>query len=360
MGFQIIKPNTNFDFIGVRRIAYLISFAIILAGLGSLLVKGGPQYGIDFAGGMIVQVKFDRQVEVGQIKDALGGTDLPGLVVQRFGQEKDNEFLIRTSTADIPSETVRQRISDAISSNLPGQQFEVQRLEMVGPKVGADLRTKALEALFYAILLIAIYISGRFEQRWFAALAMAGGLATGIYVLKLLGVPMNWLILAAMLITIGLCWFLKLSFAMGAIISLGHDVLITVGVFSVLNKEFDLTIIAALLTIIGYSLNDTIIVFDRIRENMKGRKREDFAEIINASINQTLSRTILTSGTTLVIILGLWIFGGGVIQDFALALLIGIGIGTFSSIFVASPILLSFGPGSSLDDRREREAEAAR
>lgn len=356
MGFQIIKPNTNFDFIGIRRIAYLISLTVILAGLGSLLVKGGPQYGIDFAGGMIVQIKFDQQVEVGQIKSALGDTDLPGLVVQRFGQEGDNEFLVRTSASDIPSDTVRKRVSDALSEDLPGQSFEVQRLEMVGPKVGSDLRSKALEAVFYAVLIIAIYISGRFEQRWFAAIAMAAGLAGGIYVLKLFGIPMAWLILAAMLITVGLCWFLKLSFALGAVVSLAHDVLITMGVFSVLGKEFDLTTIAAILTIIGYSLNDTIIVFDRIRETMKGRAREDFATTINASINQTLSRTILTSGTTLVVILCLWMFGGGVIHDFALALLVGIGTGTYSSIFVAAPILLSFGPGSSLDERKKVEA----
>lgn len=359
MGFQIIKPNTNFDFIGVRRIAYIVSMAILLAGLGSLLVKGGPQYGIDFAGGMIVQVKFNQPIDVAELKGALGDTDLPGLVVQRFGQDEDNEFLIRTSTSDIPSETVRQRVSDAIASDLPGQSFEVQRLEMVGPKVGSDLRSKALEALFYAVLLIAIYISGRFEQRWFAALAMAAGLAGGIYVLKLFGVPISWLILAAMIITLGLCWFLKLSFAMGAIISLLHDVILTVGVFSVLNKEFDLTIIAALLTIIGYSLNDTIIVYDRIRENMKGRKREDFAVTINSSINQTLSRTILTSGTTLLVIFCLWLFGGGVIHDFALALLVGIGTGTYSSVFIAAPVLLNFGPGSSLDEEKEQKAEVA-
>ncbi len=355
MGFQIIRPNTNFDFISIRRIAYIISLTVILAGLGSLLVKGGPQYGIDFAGGMIVQIKFDQQIEVDQLKSALGDTDLPGLVVQRFGQEEDNEFLVRTSASDIPSDTVRKRVSDALTEDLTGMRFEVQRLEMVGPKVGSDLRSKALEAVFYAVLIIAIYISGRFEQRWFAAIAMAAGLAGGIYVLKLLGIPMAWLILAAMLITLCLCWFLKLSFALGAVIALIHDVLITMGVFSVLGKEFDLTTIAAILTIIGYSLNDTIIVFDRLRENMKGRAREDFAATINSSINQTLSRTILTSGTTLLVILCLWMFGGGVIHDFALALLVGIATGTYSSIFLAAPILLGFGPGRSLDERQEAE-----
>jgi len=358
MGFQIIKPDTNFDFIGYRRIAYIVSLVIILAGLGSLLIKGGPQYGIDFAGGMVVQVRFDQPAQVAELKSALADVDLPGLVVQRLGQESDSQFLIRTSASEIPSETVRQRISEAFASGMPDWKFEVQRLEMVGPKVGADLRAQALEALFYAVLLMAIYISGRFEQRWFTSLAMAVGLWGGIYVLKLLGLPISWLILAAMLMTLGLCWYLKLSFALSATIALLHDVLVTVGVFSVLNKEFDLTIIAALLTIVAYSLNDTIVIFDRIRENMKGRKHEEFAETINASVNQTLSRTILTSGTTLLVILCLWIFGGGVIQDFALALFIGIGVGTFSSIFVAAPLLLSLGPGRSLDEGKEVETTA--
>jgi len=351
MGLQIIKPNTAIDFIGFRKIAFILSALVILIGLGSLIYNGGPKYGIDFAGGIIVQVKIDQQTEVQEIKDALTPVELPGLVVQSLGLEGDNEYLIRTSNSDIASTVIRDKISQALSENLKNKSFEVQRLEMVGPKVGADLRSKALEAMFYAVLLIAIYISGRFEQRWMAAAIMAACLLAGQYAISLTGLDIGWTIIGMLIITLGLCWYLKLNYALGAVVALVHDVLITVGVFSILGKEFDLTIIAALLTIIGYSLNDTIIVFDRIRENIAGKGQEEFPMHINQSINQTLSRTILTSGTTLLVVFSLYLLGGGVIHDFALALLIGVGIGTYSSIFVASPILLGF--GGPKDDMEE-------
>ncbi|SDL14895.1 preprotein translocase subunit SecF [Maridesulfovibrio ferrireducens] len=357
MGLQIIKPDTRIDFIGFKRKAFMISAILILLGICSLVIKGGPKYGIDFAGGIVVQVKFDKFVEVKEVKQALKGTELPGLVVQRFGHVDDDEILIRTSTSTITSHDIRERINSEFKANLKGTQFEIQRLEMVGPKVGADLRTKAIEALYFAVLLIAIYISGRFEKRWFAAAIMAGGLFGGISVLELAGMSTSVLIFAALIITVGLCWYLKLNYALGAIVALIHDVLITVGIFSLMGKEFDLTIIAALLTIIGYSLNDTIIVFDRIRENIYGKVGKTFADTINISINQTLSRTILTSGTTLLVVIALFVLGGGVIHDFALALLIGVGVGTYSSIFVASPILL--GVGASKIDEDIAEADAA-
>eukprot|EP00831_Metopus_contortus_P003675 TRINITY_DN11358_c0_g2_i1.p1 TRINITY_DN11358_c0_g2~~TRINITY_DN11358_c0_g2_i1.p1 ORF type:complete len:358 (+),score=84.00 TRINITY_DN11358_c0_g2_i1:296-1369(+) len=353
MGLQLIKPDTNIDFIGIRKIAFTLSAVIILIGLGSLIMKGGPKYGIDFAGGMIVQVKIEKDTNVEVVKDALKGVELPGLVVQTLGLEGDHEYMIRTSSSNISSEEVRTKVVEALTTNLGGAKFEIQRLEMVGPKVGADLRSKAIEALFYAVLLIAVYISGRFEQRWTVAAIMAAALAGGVYGIGLLGLEMGWLIIAALVITVGLCWYLKLNYALGAVVALIHDVLITIGIFSILNKEFDLTIIAALLTIIGYSLNDTIIVFDRIRENTIANKgRTDFGVVINQSINQTLSRTIMTSATTLVVVFCLFVLGGSVIHDFALALLIGIGVGTYSSIFVASPILLGFGP-STLPEKEE-------
>ncbi|WP_432736592.1 protein translocase subunit SecF [Maridesulfovibrio sp. FT414] len=359
MGLQIIKPDTKIDFIGFKRNAFIISAVLILLGLGSLVFNGGPKYGIDFAGGIVVQVKFDKQVDVKDVKGALKDSKLPGLVVQSFGHADDNEVLIRTSSSDISSSEVREQITKDFTTNLKDTGFDLQRLEMVGPKVGADLRTKALEALFYAVLLIAIYISGRFEQRWFAAAIMAGGLFAGITALQMLGMSTSVLIFGALFITVALCWYLKLNYALGAIVALIHDVLITVGVFSLLGKEFDLTIIAALLTIIGYSLNDTIIVFDRIRENLNAKISDSLAETINISINQTLSRTILTSGTTLLVVAALFALGGGVIHDFALALLVGVGVGTYSSIFVASPILLGFGPGSFAEDNDKAGAEAA-
>jgi preprotein translocase subunit SecF len=350
MGLQIIKPNTNFDFIGLRRFAFVLSALVILVGLGSLLFKGGPKLGIDFAGGIIVQVKFEEKVELKAIKAALDGQELSGLVVQRFGDASDNEVLLRTAVDRHAPEEVRSRVQTGLTQNLSGPEFTIQRLEMVGPKVGADLRGKALEALFYAVLLIAIYISGRFEQRWMTAAIMAGGLAGGMYVLQLLALPLSVLIVAAMLITIALCWYLKLNYALGAVVALIHDVLITVGIFSLLNKEFDLTIVAALLTIVGYSLNDTIIVFDRIRENLRGKIADTLHRTINVSINQTLSRTLLTSGTTLIVVVSLFLFGGGVIHDFAFALLVGVIVGTYSSIYVASPILLGFKPQIEEED----------
>jgi len=216
----------------------------------------------------------------------------------------------------------------------------MRRVEMVGPKVGKDLRQKALFAIFYALLFIAIYISGRFELKWLMSIIMAISLAFVVYITSTFGVSVTWLIVMALLVTLSLCWFLNLKYALGAIIALVHDVTITIGVFALTEREISLSIIAAFLTIVGYSLNDTIIVFDRIRENLRRFRRRPFEQTMNISINQTLSRTILTSSTTLVVVLALFILGGGVIHDFAFALLVGIGVGTYSSIFVASPILL--------------------
>ncbi|GAB6060772.1 protein translocase subunit SecF [Desulfonatronum parangueonense] len=357
MGLQIIRPDTRINFLKLRYAAFLFSGFLILVSIISLVIKGGPQYGIDFSGGMIIQLKFDQQMEVGQVQQALQGIDLPGLGIQRFGTVQDNEFLVRTSATDLSSDIVRRDISARLEQNLPGVGHEIQRLEMVGPRVGADLRAQAMEALFYAVLLIAIYISGRFEKRWFPAVIMAAGLAGGIAVLRWIGLPMELLVLAALIITVALCWKLKLSYALGAVVALIHDVFITFGIFSLLNKELDLAIIAAFLTILGYSLNDTIVIYDRIRENIRDKVDMTLFSVINLSINQTMSRTILTSGTTLMVVLCLVLFGGGVIHDFALALFIGIAIGTFSSIFIASPILLGLTKISSMDLEAEAEPD---
>jgi preprotein translocase subunit SecF len=348
MVLELIRPGTNINFLKYRKLAYLVSAAIVLAGFISLAVKGGPRFGVDFAGGLTIQVRFAQPMDVERIAKAVEEVGLQGVVVQRFGQEDSNEFLIRASDQDVKGETVQTGVEAALAKNLPGSGFAVQRLEMVGPKVGADLRGKALEAIFYSVLLIAIYISGRFEHRWMAAGLMAAGLAGGIYVLKLVGASTVWLIVAAMLITLALCFVLRLKYALGAVVADLHDVLITVGIFSLLDIEFDLTIVAALLTILGYSLNDTIIVYDRIREKLGVTdKSVPFETVINKSINETLSRTILTAGTTLITVSCLFFLGGPVIHDFALAMIIGILAGTFSSVFVASPILLDLGSGLS-------------
>jgi preprotein translocase subunit SecF len=213
---------------------------------------------------------------------------------------------------------------------------------MVGPQVGRDLREKALQAMFFALLFITVYISGRFELKWLLSAVLAVALIGAIYLFGLVNVSIPFLILIALLITLALFWFLNLRYAMGAIVALIHDVTITVGIFSLFDKEFTLPIIAALLTIIGYSLNDTIIVFDRIRENSKKLHKNPLAFIINRSVNETLSRTLLTSLTTLMVVVTLFVLGGGIIHDFAFALLIGVIVGTYSSIYVASPILLAW------------------
>jgi len=196
--------------------------------------------------------------------------------------------------------------------------------------------------MFYALLFITIYISGRFELKWILSGIVAGSLMGAVYLLSLFNVGVAFFISAAVVVTLILFWFLELKYAMGAIVALIHDVIITVGIFSICDKEFSLPIIAALLTIIGYSLNDTIVVFDRIRENIRKYHKNTLEVVINKSINETLSRTILTSLTTLFAVVTLFTLGGGIIHDFAFAMIVGVIVGTYSSIFVASPILLAW------------------
>ena len=361
MGLHLIRNDLNIDFVGLRKIAYAISIILILMGIASLVVKGGPRYGIDFAGGATIQIKLAQPITDEDLKKNLAGSGLPDLVVQQFG--KDNmDYLLRISVGDETSSGIEGQVRQALDANLGGAQYEIQRTEMVGPKVGADLRGKAVEAIYYSILLIAFYISGRFEFRWLTAgviAAVLGGTMFGIeYVCGLFGLPEPnkiWLTFAAIGITIILCWRFGLIFALGAIISMLHDVLITVGLFSLMDKEFDLTIIAALLTLVGYSLNDTIIVYDRIRENLSKDTVSPLSTILNQSINQTLSRTVLTSGTTLFVVVALMIWGGGIIYDFALVMCMGVIIGTLSSIFVASPVLLAFSNSLSREDFRPKK-----
>ena len=290
---QLIKPDINIDFVGKRKIALFVSIALILIGFASLVIKGGPNYGIDFAGGTLVQVRFAQPTDASAIKKAMKGIDLGSVVVQRFG-DNQNEFLIRVEQSTAELQGLSVQIKNALEETYEKGDVDIRRVEMVGPQVGKDLRSKGLKAIFYAMLGLLAYISWRFEFR----------------------------------------------FAVGAIVALIHDVAITLGAFSLFNKEIDLPIIAAFLAIIGYSLNDTIIVYDRIRENTRKYNKEGFSYIVNRSINETLSRTLLTSGTTLLVVLALFILGGGVIHNFAFAMLIGVLVGTYSSIFVASPVLI--------------------
>ncbi|HEY5674526.1 MAG TPA: protein translocase subunit SecF [Malonomonas sp.] len=290
---QLIKPDTNFDFIGKRKLAMILSAILILVGITSLVVNGGPKYGIDFAGGTLVQVKFSKATDAAEVKKSLSGLDLGNPVVQYFGEDQD-EFMIRVEKSSAELQGFSLQILTALEQTYEKGNVDVRRVEMVGPQVGKDLRNKGLQALLYALLGILVYVSWRFEFR----------------------------------------------FAVGAIIALAHDVMITLAAFSIFGKEIDLPIIAAFLAIIGYSLNDTIIVYDRIRENLGKHHKESFVFVVNRSINETLSRTLLTSGTTLLVVLALFVLGGGVIHNFAFAMLVGILVGTYSSIFVASPILI--------------------
>lgn len=338
---RFIKPDINVDFIGKKKIAFFLSVAFVAVGLLSLIFHGGLRLGIDFAGGTLVQIKFKSPVQIDEIKAGLDTIGLGKSSVQQFGQQIDNEFLIRTEISYGSGEGFSSDMQKALEASTQ-HEVEIRRVEMVGPQVGKDLREKALFAIFYALLFITIYISGRFELKWILSGVVAAALIGAVYLFDLFDVSIPFLIGAALVVTLVIFWFLELKYAMGAIVALMHDVIITVGIFSIFDKEFTLPIIAALLTIVGYSLNDTIIVFDRIRENQKKFHKKPLAYIVNRSINDTLSRTILTSLTTLMVVVTLFFLGGGIIHDFAFALIIGILVGTYSSIYVASPILLAW------------------
>ncbi len=291
---EIIKPGINVDLVGKMKIAFGVSLFAIIISILSLLLHGGPNLGIDFAGGTLVQVKFSQETDASSIRGSLKAIGLGNNVIQRFGYHDNNEFLIKTEKSSSELKGLSSKVEEALNTSYGKEGFEIRRIEVVGPKVGKDLREKGMLAMLYAVIGILIYVTWRFELRY----------------------------------------------AVGAIIALIHDVLITVGVFSLLDKEFTLPIIAALLAIIGYSLNDTIVVYDRIRENVKGIRKQSLKDIVNSSINQVLSRTLLTSITTLIVILALFFFGGAVIHDFAFAMLVGILAGTYSSVFIASPAIL--------------------
>ncbi|MBI3301087.1 MAG: protein translocase subunit SecF [Deltaproteobacteria bacterium] len=292
---ELIKPGTTIDFVRFFKWAYSFSLALIFLGLASLWYHGGPNYGVDFVGGTVVHVKFAQPTNIADIRQALAATNVANVTVQDFGQG-GNEFLIRIPVAEGGAEGLAGQVQQGLTGKFGEQAFEVRRVETVGPKVGKDLRRKALLAVFFSTVVMGVYIAFRFEPR----------------------------------------------FGVGAAVALIHDVLITAGALSLMNMEFDLTVVAALLTVVGFSVNDTVIVCDRIRENMRKLRRDSLAGIINRSVNETLSRTIITTGTAVLVIIALFFLGGDVIHAFAFALLVGFTIGTYSSIYVASPFVLLF------------------
>ena len=299
---RIIK-DTNIDFMKQMRMGFILSGVIILLGLGSLLLHGGPKLSIDFEGGTMVAVHFTEEMDVNDIRNSLNNVNVEGRTYDYSKQEikhfgTPSSISVRLSSQEEEHGNIAQAVIDhlynAFPENVPEDtQDFILSIEKVGPKVGAELSGKVIMAIISALGLILIYISIRFEFK----------------------------------------------FALGAIAALAHDILITLGIFSILGLEISLPIIAAFLTIVGYSLNDTIVIFDRIRENIKTRRRDDYLTIINSSINESLSRTIVTSLTTFFVVMILWLFGGEVIHNFAFAMMVGVIVGTYSSIYVASPIV---------------------
>lgn len=290
---EFIKSGSNVNFVGKMKRAFSFSLVMIVISVASVIMHGGLNYGIDFAGGTLVQIKFQKEPPIDGVRNAFRTIGLENSIIQSFGT---NEVVIRTTESSSDPKGLSGKIDDALSTAFGKGSYEIRRVEVVGPKVGKDLTRKAILAIVFSWIGMLIYISWRFEFRY----------------------------------------------AVGGILALVHDVIITVGVFSILNKEFDLTIIAALLTIIGFSINDTIVVFDRIRENVRKNVKQTLGDTINASINQTLSRTILTSFTVFIVVIVLFFLGGAVIHDFAFALMVGVVVGTYSSIFIASPIVLAW------------------
>ncbi|MEW6665794.1 MAG: protein translocase subunit SecF [Thermodesulfobacteriota bacterium] len=346
---EIFKPGINVDFVGKRYIAFTLSGISILATILLLIWRGGPNYGVDFAGGVVVQVKFNKSHTASEIREALKPIDLGDSIIQEFGEKGQFEYLIRVARKDVQLSGLDERVRKALIAQV-GEGVEIRRVEMVGPQVGEDLTRKALYSILGALLMMGVYVTGRFQHMWIKSIFVTGPIVVAVLVIatfKLSVTSVVWLIVLALLATMVLYWFMELKYAMGGVVSLIHDVTVVIGAFALTNREIDLTIVAALLTIVGYSINDNIVVYDRIRENLSKYRRKPFLHIINVSVNETLSRTILTGTTTLVILIVLLFLGGPVIHDFAFALLVGIITGTYSSIYVASPVLLLWETKSS-------------
>ena len=313
--------EAKYGFIAMRRKAYVVSGVVLTLGIGAMvanvvLIGSWQNYGVDFTGGVLVQLRFDQPTTDNQLREALGGADAPPIT--SFGS--DNEYVIRAPIQEgVEVAEVAAGIAAQAEATFGEGSFEVMRRESVGPKIGEELQQKALMAVIFSLVLTLLYIAIRFELR----------------------------------------------FGFAAVIATAHDVLVILGLLALFRVEIALPTVAAILTILGYSLNDTIVVFDRIRENLnkRGGRRKDPYRLVNHSINETLPRTVLTSGTTLVVLMSLLILGGAVIRDFAMVLILGVLIGTYSSIFIASPALLEiqkrYGTGEARAKKRAARRAAA-
>jgi len=292
MQFLNFKEGQFIDFLSFKRLAAVFSGLLILGGVASIVVHNGLKYGIDFRGGTNVQIQFSTAPNLDQLRQFFAENGMKNVVLQTFGDAAYKEILLGLPI-DSPLGKGEHLTAELRKILLPQHpKLEIRRIETIGPKVGDELKISAVQAILIALGLVLLYITIRFQWRQ----------------------------------------------GDSAIVALVHDVLVVVGVFSILDKEFSLTVVAALLTVVGYSLNDTIVVFDRIRENQGKYRKKSFEETINLSITETLSRTLITSGTTLLVVLSLFLLGGEIIHDFAFALLVGVLIGTYSSIYVASPV----------------------
>lgn len=289
--FQIIRHDTNYQFTKLMKPALVFSALLILLSIGTVVARGGLNFGIDFVGGTIVEIKFQAPVDIAAVRSALGPAGLAGAEIKHFGSP--SEVLVSTEQSSTSIEGIEKLVRAGLDARWAGQ-YTVQRLEMVGPKVGADLRGKALWSLIASWALMLAFITWRFEFK----------------------------------------------FAVGGILALVHDVVIAVGIFTLLGRTFTLTVLAAVLTIVGFSINDTIVIYDRIRELLQREGKRSFREIIDLAVNQTLSRSILTSLTVFFVLLVLFVFGGEIISDFSLILLIGVVVGSYSTIFIAAPVIL--------------------
>lgn len=286
----MISNDTNFDFMGKRKVATIFSILLLLISIASLAYKG-LVWGLDFTGGSLVEVEYAQAPKIEAVRQQLMDAGYEKITVQNFGS--DTSVLVRLSQGF--SDKVGDEVLTSLQSS--GAGVVLKRAEYVGAQVGEELREQGGLGLLFALGVVMLYVAMRFQ----------------------------------------------LKFSIGAVVALAHDVIITLGVFSLFSLDFDLTVLAAILAVIGYSLNDTIIVFDRVRENFRKMRKGNAEEVINESLNQTLSRTLMTSGTTILVLVSLYVFGGDLINGFALALLVGVVVGTYSSIYVASNALLSLG-----------------
>ena len=306
---QILSGKTNFDFMGRAGIALVLSAVLMVVSIGSLVTKG-LNFGLDFTGGTLIEVNFPDAADIEQVRTNLENAGIEDAVVQTFGAATDIVVRIPPRSEEESTAEISTVVLDALQQGVEGE-VEMLRVEFVGPQVGEELTEQGILAVIYALIGIFLYVMFRFQWR----------------------------------------------FSVGAVIALVHDITISMGVISLVQIQFDLTVVAALLAVIGYSLNDTIVLFDRIRENFPRMLKSEPNDVVNTSVNQTLSRTVMTSLTTLLVLTALFVFGGEIIHAFAFTLIVGVIIGTYSSIYVASTSLLRL--GVSKTDLLQVEKEGA-